>query len=294
MPVAWYINRIFRNLTFMFGARLRIIGFFLLAITSGYAQQSMLPENPVAFGDSLKSILSATNNERAIGAGNEIAAAWLSLSADQQSLAAEQIKSLFNKRIPVKPYLVNYSASLAAAISTANLDEQRITAYLETLGQLIEREERGNLNTFLRTSELLFREQKLFSANSNTLYALDADYTFEYVMIPEFSEQEYTETEEVEEQSDEEYFDEWEEEPSDDDWDTDWEDDGWEDDGWEDDGWEEDENWEEDSGDAAMAEAIAMGDPMPIIEGAIIRLENVTFNIASPYDQGNQRSSESV
>ncbi len=260
----------------MVRARLRYIVFifFLLTGFSGFSQISRLPENVAVFGDSLRSILSATNNERAIVVGEEISSAWLSLSGQQQEAAASQIRVMLNKKFPVRPYLVTYSEALAAAVNVEHLDAQKLTAYLETAGQVIEREERSAVMTFLSTSSLMFREHKLFSENSNTLYALDASYNFEYITIPEYTEQEITDTEDPEEEEDE-YFDDWDDEPSDDDWDTNWEDEDWEDDNW-DDYEEENEN--------SMAQAIATAEPLPLIEGAVIRFEKVTFNFATPYD----------
>ena len=116
----------------------------------------------------------------------------------------------------------------------------------------------------------------LYEENSNALYVSEAEYTFDYVAIPDYTDQEAVPAEEDIEEEEIDHFDDWDEEPDDDEWDTEWEDD----EDWEEDDWEEFDA----QSDNAVAEAVSMSDPMPMIEGAVIRFERLTLNMVTPYD----------
>lgn len=269
--------------------RYGVLILFFVAGGRVIAQRSVLPDDDAALGDTLSHILLASNSETISATGTSFSKVWAGLNRDNMRLAADEVRAMYNKKLPLRPYLFHYANALTHAVESEGLNDQKLKAYLETCGKVIERENNKAINDFLVTSAKFFASHELFSNNSYRLIASEADYTFEYVQIPELTEalpQEIVE-EEVPEETEPENTDEdmwvddwqddddgyneeeWQEEPSDDDWDTEW-----------------DENPEEDqSFDDPQALIGAMGaEPLPLVEGPVIRFDRVTLNFATPYD----------
>ncbi len=277
----------------MIKAQLRyglLILIFLLSATAR-SQQSILPDDNPAMGDTLVSILEKSGNEKVKATSRSLSAVWASLGRENEKLAADQIRLMYNKKLPVRPYISTYAAALVAAVNTEGLSGDKINEWLSTAGKVIELQSRKDIMTFLRTSENFFVSRELFSSNSNRLKILDDSYSFEYIAIPELTEvaEPLAESDEFAEEEDWDDDDAWEEdELTDEDWD---EDDGWSDD-WDDepaDGdwdteWEEEE-WEDKPAFDAAAEMSNLGaKPLPVVEGAVIRFDQVTLNFITEYD----------
>lgn len=262
----------------MIKAQLRyglLILFFFMS-TLAWSQRSVLPDDDFAMGDTLASILESTNNEKAIGIARGLPSVWSTMNSDNQKLAADHIRSLFNKKLPVRPYVLSYSASLVNGVSIEGLTQEKLNEWLLTADKVIELENRRNILTFFQTSEKFFETRELYSNSSNSLKVYDDTYSFEYIAIPELSELPPGEVEEDTtseedwdddhwENVDSEWSDDWDEEPSDEEWDTEWEN-------------------EEPIRDAESERMNLGAEPLPVVDGAVIRFDQATLNIITPYD----------
>lgn len=261
-------------------------GFLLLILTlstKGLTQRALLPDDDLAMGDTISVILQNTGNEKAAAMGKALSPVWASLGRENEKLAAEQIRLMFNKKLPVRPYLSTYTAALVAAVNTEGLSQEKVQSWLTTTGKVIELENRQSILVFLRTSANFFETRELFGSSSNRLRVLDDSYTFEYIAIPELSEvqepvadeeipeDEYLDEDEWEDDhwQEEDWSDDWDDEPSDDEWDTEW----------------DDESIDDQPLYDATAERMNLGaEPLPVVEGAVIRFDNLSMNIITGYD----------
>jgi hypothetical protein len=246
---------------------------FLFMSSLAWSQRSVLPDDNFAMGDTLASILEDTRNDKAMAIAKSLSTVWASLGAENEKLAADQIRILYNKKFPLRPYIATYAAVLVNAVNTEGISTQKMNEWLVTASQVMEKENRSNVLNFLKTSERFFLTRELYSNNSNSLRVNGGTYAFEYVSIPEFtevSEEEPLEsTPEEEEAWDDEHWEDvddgWEDEPSDQDWDTEWE--------------------EEEPLSNAQSEIMNLGaEPLPVVEGAILRINQASLNFVTPYD----------
>ncbi len=243
----------------------------------------MLPDDNVAMGDTIASVLESTGSESAKATAQALGSVWASLGPVNEKLAADQIRLMFNKKLGVRPYVSRYAAALVAAVNTEGLSNEKVTGWLTTAGKVIELENRNSILNFLTFSHHFFETRELYGNNSNRLRVYDDAYSFEYVAIPELTEIQEPMDESLSEASleeenwddehwedeDEGWSDDWDDEPADSEWDTEW----------------EEESWDDQPAYDAQTERANLGAaPLPVVEGAVMRFEKASLNFITPYD----------
>lgn len=258
---------------------------YILAIMAfsscAYAQQSLLPDDPAIFGDSVNTILTATRNPTAMEVGDNFALAWSGLALDQQKKIIAQTQELLNKGYKVRPHLLGYCRVVANAINIEGVDAQKLTDYLNMTGEAIATLNSTRLLRYFKTMSDFFEYRALYRARSNSIYVLNDNYSFEFVggaTQEVVNEEPVTVDESLAD-------DEWAEEEDN------WEDDNWEEDtndDWaDDDSWDtewSDDDWSEEGGTDEMVAAVTGGNTLPIVEGPVIHFDELSLNFVTSYD----------
>ena len=258
--------------------RLTYLTLIFAALATRVSAQSVLPDDPAIFGDSVASIYQGYQSESIRAVGDSFASIWTRMGLDQQQKVISQMKALESKGWNLTPQIQTYIMALVNAIDGEAADPERITNYLNTSAKVVEHYEKAQMMRFFRFSETFFGYKALFYDKSNKLYLHQGDYYFDFVETEVIEEEpevleEYSDTE----AEDDEWFDE---EASDDNWDTEWDeeyDDAYYDDY--DDGYV-DETYEEPY-EETLSEPLIV---LPPIEGAILHVDNTSLNFVTKYD----------
>lgn len=133
------------------------------------------------FQDSVRVVLENTRNIDAGVVGSSFAAAWSSLGPDQQIIIQRQAWQLRKKRLPLKPTIIHYFGAIANAVSIEKADAAHMGAFLTVAGKVIENESPSNIQNFFAISRTFFQFHALHYEKPFRLYAIDDDYTFDYV-----------------------------------------------------------------------------------------------------------------
>ena len=247
--------------------------FWLLSFNVNAQNVSTVPK------DSVWIMLNDERAQQTLGISSEFQLAWLKLSQDKQDKILGQVSKLMNSRSGNKNLYSAYFATITEAVNTEGLDDIKLVEFLNVTDKVIDLHSFIELKKYLSISRSFFERRALFSANSNTLYIANDEYSFEYVEAPVEAEEETVVEEPLpaeEDTNDDEYFDEWDESADDDDWDTEWDE--------EEDDWQEEESVNDAADDQAMIEAIRGGPVLPVVKGPIIRFEKTDLNFATSYD----------
>jgi len=229
---------------------------FLFPAIVSLAQKKQQPAVSLSFPDSVRIVLENTRNVDATVVGAGFAAAWNSLSPDQQNLVQKQVRLMRKKKYPMRPHVVNYFGAIANAVGTERADAAKISAYLGVAGKVIEQETTQRAGSFLQISNTFFQHHALHYEKPFRLYARDDDYTFDYIApAPAFDMNDTTSTADAAPPTSDPLV-------------------------------SPPENTDA-SADTAYAEMPPLWmtpPPPPIVEGAVIRFNRVTLNFVTRYD----------
>jgi hypothetical protein len=206
-----------------------ILGIFSLLGNYAFSQEFEFTYKLGVFGDEVRTLMSQTNNETAIGIGESFAVAWKDYTPDLQTKITKQTKQLKGAGAKTRPHLVEYFGSLAAAINDEHASIRALTSYLNVSQKVLDQYPLSKSMLYYKTSRTFFETGALYHSKGYQVFAQNRDYIFE------FGEEELPQVEEPEPEPDileeegfaDDNFDDWNEEENydDDDWGTNWEDD---------------------------------------------------------------------
>ncbi|MDH4089540.1 MAG: hypothetical protein OEV74_11680 [Cyclobacteriaceae bacterium] len=235
---------------------------FLLSAVAVSAQKKQEPPIPSSFVDSVRMMLEKTRNADAVAVGNGFATAWGSLGADQQIVVQQQLRLMKKKKFPLRPYMLNYFGAISNAVSIENADPGKITAFLRVAGLVLENEPTAQVSNFLSVSRTFFQHHALHYENFFRLYAVDDDYSFDYIVpapvvdLYDAPSSPSVDEQDVDESTESESFD----------------------------GAQSD--FDDQPFDSVYVDTPLYMDPppLPFAEGAVIRFSRVTLNFITKYD----------
>jgi len=207
-------------------------------------------------------MLEKTRNADAVAVGNGFATAWGSLGADQQIVVQQQLRLMKKKKFPLRPYMLNYFGAISNAVSIENADPGKITAFLRVAGLVLENEPTAKVSNFLSVSRTFFQHHALHYENFFRLYAVDDDYSFDYIVpapvvdLYDAPSSPSVDEQDVDESTESESFD----------------------------GAQSD--FDDQPFDSVYVDTPLYMDPppLPFAEGAVIRFSRVTLNFITKYD----------
>jgi hypothetical protein len=254
-----------------------IVCFFTIAGAGQVlGQRFVLPDQSDSLGTVIKSALYQQRNEAARDLGDHIEAMWYdgTLALDEQKKIHTHLEKMIGKNLKPNPDFRTYFSAISHAKITEGLDNQKFGEFLNVTTKVIDAYDRPIIARFLKTSKTLFEYRALHYDKSNSLLISADNYHFEFEDVAVIEEllPEIEEPIEEEEPADEDYADD------------DWEDDDWEDEEDTEDNWEEDVWDDEEGDDGAILDALITEEAAPIIEGPVIRFDQVDLNIVTGYD----------
>jgi hypothetical protein len=272
--------------------------FLFVCLSIGYnavGQYVTLNDSLESFGTQVAALLASTNNAEAEAFGQDFNALWPNtFSTDQQQQIVDLAIQLQDRKMRSIPYQRDFFGALTLAVNLTGLSGSKLDNFLSMLSKSLDNNPPRKFARELVNLRIFFEFQALHRSSYNSLYALNADYDFEFVRAEEYdsySDQPIEESQEGE----------------DDGWGSDT-DDGWgnsEDDGWggdNEDSWAnenqdpwaddpvEDTNWEIDEntgmldGDFESFAPAEMEISIPSAEGAVINFAAADLVMATNYD----------
>jgi hypothetical protein len=158
-----------------------ILLFLLVLNFAGHAQKQSLNTIPLSFPDSVRVVLENTKNTDATVIAAAFSSAWTALGTDHQSIIQKQVRLMKQRKVALRPNIVNYLGAIANAVSIEHADPSKITQFLNVTQKVIENENGGRLQQFFKSSRTFFQFHALYYDRGYRLYARDDNYTFDYI-----------------------------------------------------------------------------------------------------------------
>ncbi|MDH5475393.1 MAG: hypothetical protein OEX22_06865 [Cyclobacteriaceae bacterium] len=278
---------------------------FLCCTFNAIGQSYVVPEIPDSLGTFVNEHFSRVRSEKIKDIGDAIETLWYdgSIGVDLQSKIHSHLQLMNEKGYNPSRHVSEYFASLNNAITIEALDNQKLTDYLNLLGEVIKF---YNPNDALRHFIFLsnfFEYRAIFHSRGYKLYVFEDSYSFDFI-APQLSNTEVFLPDETDSQEDESYQEDSEEVYEEEDGYYDDEEDEYYDEEEEyDDEYaeEEDEYYNEEESEnsdddgwndeivasadpTSMVNALVEGNPPPPLEGPLIKFEKVNLNFVTGYD----------
>ncbi len=254
-----------------------------------FGQHIALNDSVESFGAQVATFLERTNNAEAARIGQDFNALWPnSFSVEQQAQIMEIAVRVQNLNRPAVPYQRDLFGALTSGVNLRGLSGEKMDDFLNMLSQSLDLSTPRNFSRELINLRIFFEHEALHFTPYNSLYALNADYEFEFFgMAPVQSYEEgllekAEESKEADDAGDDTAGDGWGDDA----------DDGWGDDA--DSGWgdtdnseEEDLNWAvvvEDENVVLNLDEAMMDIEMPERTGAVIIFNQVDLVMVTTYD----------
>jgi hypothetical protein len=135
----------------------------------------------LSFPDSVMIVLENTRNLDAKVVGTGFAGAWQSLGMDQQQIIRKQIWLMRKKKFPLRPHIVNYFGAIMSAVNAERADPQTLTSFLNVTAKVINNLPTPKVLNFITTSRTFFAHHSLYYDRTFRLYARDDSYRFDYI-----------------------------------------------------------------------------------------------------------------
>jgi hypothetical protein len=165
---------------------------FLLVSKLGYSQFVALSDAPESFGSQVAALLANTKNAEAAAFGQAFEALWpTSFSAAQQKQITEIAIYIQERKMPSIPYHRDFFGALTLGVNTAGVSGTKMDNLLKMLNQSLLYNSNRNFARELVNLRIFFEHGALHRSAYNSLYALDADFDFEYIGVaqaPSFEE----------------------------------------------------------------------------------------------------------
>ncbi len=209
---------------------------------------------PLSFPDSVVAALEKTRKPEALLAASEFGNAWASLGLDQQQTVRNHFREMKKKKFSFTTHYIKYLRALSNAVTIERIDAAKLNQYLGFCGKIIEFYPPAQALKTFENLRVFFEHHALYVEKFYRLNVQNDSYSFEFIEpAPTIS------------------WDDIEEEPT------------------TEDTWPEEEtSWsdEEEYADEPVTEIPSWMNPppQPFLEGALIRFDRVTLNIATPSD----------
>lgn len=268
----------------------------LLLSGQAYAQQFSFSTDPSTFAQDLANGVRAIGTEGAAKIASDFTTVWNNgqITPDQKTIIIEIAEKMRERRMRTYPYFEYFAAYIAYAIVQEGIDSSKLTELLKINHQLVDVYNNKKYGEFLLMLNQFFARRALYYTNYYKLYAEGGSYSFEFpdaALAPAIAPGIVEETEPAQEEeeivdtgwgSDETTDDSWGSDESTESWASDW--------GTEPQPAETEDAWGAEATEEIIfpAQDIVSGAAnlvqLPEIKGAIIKLENVSFRMVSPYD----------
>lgn len=245
----------------------RIYTFFILLSATGFSYAQGIRNAPISLGfaDSVRIVLENTRKLDAAVVGTGFISAWSRLGLDQQQIIQKQTALMRQKKIPLRPHLINYFGAIVNAASIEQASEAKLTGFLKVAGKVIETCPPQKIFNFLSVSRTFFQYHALHYEKTFRLYVRDDEYDFDFIEPPppvSWDDAEPSETDSM--------------------------DNDWSDDTASSDDYYADDYYTEQAADSTPEEEIMPAwmtpEPPPYIEGPVIRFHQATLNFVTAYD----------
>ncbi len=243
----------------------------LLLLVSQQLQAQGLPKEAGSYGSGVATMLSGTGNPVARSAGAKFDSAWSAggFSGAQQDRIMALANQMEQKRYKPAPHFAAYFGMLAGASGKGNA----VNELLDISEQLFKAGDSKNMIRFMEGTAQFLKNRALYFTNYSRLYAHGGSFSFKYVKPAPVQEQpkEAAATEES-------AFSDWDAPATeaDESWDTGW------------------GSWDDTAGKDAKtkdpkkakepAAPVYIQEPLPLVEGPVISLQNVTLAFVSNQD----------
>lgn len=299
--------------------RIYFLLFFTLIIGSARAQYFRFSPEPDQFVEDVVKNISDLGTESANKVSYDFRNAWTaSISDDQKASIIELCRKMEDRRFGTKPYHEYFFSLITYALTQEGANPAELSNILDVCHHAVDRYEKEEVSDFFKTLTFFFARGALYHSNYNKLSTTGGSY--EVVLLDEvIAKPAIPESEELEEEEEEEFVSEEEveeefveEDSGSDDWGSD---DSWggNDDWGSDDGWGSNDGWgnsdsfdsEEDLAEESFEEEkkpvvlerqsfslekidlvaqMQANDIDPPLAGPALKLEGISFKMATPYD----------
>lgn len=280
------------------------IAIFLLISVAAHAQRYQISDTTDHLDRDISRILSLSNLEGASATADNFSSVWgdNKLNNNQKGQIATIVKNMVTKGQRARE-LEYFAAVISYAITERTISQSNLNGLLELLEKSVAKYNNDKYTQLLITLKSFFKEELLYNSNYNRLYALNYNYSFEFieneVPEPQLLPESGGETE-----ANSGFFDSWDQSTEETESADDWGASGWGEENSSTEqpadatGWDSDNSWEawDDTGSKNEGSGGQPDDvkdifrqnfvplPQPEIEGAVLKFEKIDFNIATTYD----------
>jgi len=213
----------------------------------------------ISFPDSVRIVLENTKNLDAKVVGTSLVDVWTKLDLTQQQQVQRQAMTMKAKGYKARPHFVAFYGALVDAVNVEAMDPRKLMEFLNVSGKVIDQLEVQKTLEFFQNSRTFFGRHALHFEKAYRLYAQEAEYSFDFIGLPE--PQPLVDTSSISESDalpvEEQPADETQLEP-----------------------------WVEPEPDTNQVYQPywMQTEPMPVVDGPIIKFEKVTLNLVTKYD----------
>jgi len=202
-------------------------------------------------------------------------------SQSNKALIEEIYNQMKADNLSTRDFRLPFISTLCGASSNLEAPAKAINSFLEVTKKAYEQLDRNQFKQLLRNAEQVLEKKAIFYSRYYQVKFSGGSVSFEWASAPEVIVETEAPAEEVETES------EWGSE-SDDAWGSS-EDDGWgDDDAWgSDDGWGDEETQTVDETASEVESTVdltAFSEPMPVLEGPVVKLENINLKFLTTTD----------
>lgn len=262
-----------------------LLGFLLFFVVKANAQY-VFPDDPQGFIQMAGQMMTNTKSERSIRVYNEFSSVWTgSLDENTKKSVIRISQDMARKRLRASTNFTDFYSALVSAVQRHRMSSADIDSILYVTEKVLKHYDAKARNEFFQTMALFLEKDLFYSSAYNQLHVKTSSFKFSYIeALPDVSPIDaYDQALEGRSGDDLDYFDDWDnQEQVQEDWSGGWDD--WGDDGWDDEqtssgGFEEQQNH--------LADMLNVGyaaPPQPVIQGAVIELEESDLAIVTEHD----------
>ncbi|MBW3546450.1 MAG: hypothetical protein KY428_12785, partial [Bacteroidetes bacterium] len=240
----------------------------LLLLTGQQLQAQGLPKEAGSYGTGVATMLSGTGNPAARSSGANFEAAWSAgaFTAEQQNRIMALSGQMEQKRYKPTPHFAAYFGMLAGASG----EGKAVNELLDISEQLFKEGDSRNMLRFMEVTDQFLSNRALYFTKYSRLYATGGSFSFRYEKPAPVQQQIPDTNTETEEES---AFSDWDAPAAEveESWDTTW------------DSWEETPA-KDAKAEKATAAPVYIQEELPLVEGPVISLQNVTLAFVSNQD----------